>query len=112
MLSPLLNNTDETPTLTSIIALVVIAYISIKFLDILRRQIISFITFAIKTIMWISIAVIGIYVYNRGVEESFEDLMAVVGMFSALEKEGEKKGRRMAGQKMKQAEYERRRAQW
>lgn len=42
--------------------------------------------------MWATIAAIGIYVWQRGVEQSVEDLGWLMGFLAGLEEEGEKIG--------------------
>ncbi len=62
----------------------------------LRRTIMYWISLAMKLVLWAAVAGMGIYVYNRGVEQTVEDVGWVVGLFAGLEEEGQRVGQRKA----------------
>ena len=72
--------------------LAVVLFASLKILDYMRRTIIYWISLAIKLALWASVAAVGLYVYQRGVEQSFEDFGYVVGFLQGLGEEGQKVG--------------------
>ena len=99
---------SDSPDLVTLAALAIVFIISIRVLDYMRKTVIGWITFAIKFGMWAAVALVGVYVYQRGVEQSLEDFGWVWGLLQGLGEEGEKVGgakargrerdaRRMAG---------------
>ncbi|MCJ1394036.1 hypothetical protein MMC18_006914 [Xylographa bjoerkii] len=94
---------SDAPDIATLVVLIILAYISMKVLDILRRQIIYWISVTLKLLLWASLALIGFYVYQRGIEQSLEDLGWVLGYFAALEDEGERLGQTKGNSKMAQA---------
>ena len=101
---------SDAPDIATIIVLIILAYISLKVLDILRRQIVYWISVSLKLILWASVAFIGYYVYQRGVDQSLEDFGWVLGFFAGLEDEGERIGQTKGRAKMAQARKAERRA--
>lgn len=61
------------------------------------------ISVALRLLLWASLALVGFYVYQRGVEQSLEDLGWVLGFFAGLEDEGERIGKTKGRQKMADA---------
>lgn len=62
----------------------------------MRKTIIGWITFGLKFGMWIAVALVGVYVYQRGVDRSLEDFGWVMGLLQGLEGEGEVVGKQKA----------------
>ena len=83
--------------------LALVLFVSLKVLDILRRQIVYWISVAVRLSMWVAVAVVGFYVYQRGVEQSLEDVGWVIGLLAGLGDEGEKIGKAKGRQKMADA---------
>jgi len=82
-----------------VLALVIIAFISLRVLDFFRRQIVQWISLVLNMGLWIGMAVIGWWVYQRGVEQSLEDAAWVVGLALGWSEEGKVQGGRMANQR-------------
>jgi hypothetical protein len=83
--------------------LALVLFVSLKVLDILRRQIVYWISVAVRLSMWVAVAVVGFYVYQRGLEQSLEDVGWVIGLLAGLGDEGEKIGKAKGRQKMADA---------
>ncbi|MCJ1284776.1 hypothetical protein MMC26_004112 [Xylographa opegraphella] len=101
---------SDAPDIATLVVIVLVAWISLRVLDILRRQIIYWISLVLKLLLWAAVALAGFYVYQRGVEQSLEDLGWVLGYFAALEDEGERLGQTKGKAKMAQARNSERRA--
>ncbi|KAL8824658.1 MAG: hypothetical protein Q9191_004905 [Dirinaria sp. TL-2023a] len=86
----------DTPSIFTLAVLAMVLIVSLKLLDMLRRTIIYWISVAIRLALWASIAGLGIYMYNRGVEQTVEDIGWVMGMFEGLGNEGQRVGQRRA----------------
>ena len=87
----------------TLVLLAVVLLVSLKVLDILRRQIVYWISVVLRLSMWVAVALIGLYVYQRGAEQSLEDVGWVIGLFAGLTDEGEKIGKAKGTQKMADA---------
>ena len=74
-----------------------------KALDILRRQIIYMISVTLRLLLWGTVALVGFYVYQRGVEQTLEDAGWLMGFLNGLGDEGEKIGKAKGRQKMADA---------
>ena len=73
-------------------------------LNFVRRRIVSMIYSAITILFWGWVCALGIYVYSRGLDQSFEDLMKLFDFFSELEQKGEQRGQGIARQKAWEAQ--------
>ncbi|KAL9637778.1 MAG: hypothetical protein Q9204_001752 [Flavoplaca sp. TL-2023a] len=93
----------EQPSLASLTLLAVLLLVSLKLMDVLRRAIISWIAFAIRMIMYASVVLVGVWVYQRGLEQSLEDLGWAIGLLAGLGEQGEKMGRARAARRSKEA---------
>ena len=62
----------------------------------MRKAVIGWITFALRFGAWISVALVGIYVYQRGFDQSLEDFGWAWGLLQGLGEEGEAVGRQKA----------------
>ena len=51
---------------------------------------------ALRLALWVGMALLGVYVYQRGVEQSVEDLGWVLGYLGGLEAEGDRIGQARA----------------
>lgn len=88
---------SDAPDLLTLGILAIVLFISLKALDYMRRTIVYWISLAIRLGMWAALIGAGIYVSQRGVEQSVEDLGWVWGLLAGLGEEGGKLG----GQKAK-----------
>ncbi|KAI4283076.1 MAG: hypothetical protein L6R38_002429 [Xanthoria sp. 2 TBL-2021] len=93
----------EQPSLASLALLAILLLVSLKLMDILRRTIISWIAFAIRMMMYASVMLVGVWVYQRGVEQSLEDLGWIIGLFAGLGEQGERMGHAKAAGRAKEA---------
>ncbi|MCJ1475910.1 hypothetical protein MMC13_004574 [Lambiella insularis] len=91
---------SDTPDLATLAVLAIVLFLSLKVLDILRRQIMYWMSLALRLLLWASVGLIGFYVYQRGGEQSLEDLGWILGFFAGLEDEGERIGKTKGRQKM------------
>ena len=87
---------SDAPDLLTLGILALVLLVTLKALDYLRRTIIYWISVAIRLGMWASIIGVGLYVSQRGIEQSFEDFGWVWGLFAGLGEEGERVGKRRA----------------
>ncbi|KAI4164742.1 MAG: hypothetical protein LQ342_001717 [Letrouitia transgressa] len=86
----------ETPSLATLAVLAVLLVLSLKVLDLVRRTVIYWIGVALRLAMWASVALLGVYVYQRGVEESLEDVGWVIGLLVGLGEQGQQVGQARA----------------
>ncbi|MCJ1273671.1 hypothetical protein MMC21_001464 [Puttea exsequens] len=87
---------SDSPDILSLLALSFLVIISVRIFDYMRRWIISWFAFAIRVGMWLAVGLVGIYVYNRGVEQSVEDFGYIWGLLEGLGQEGQRAGGRKA----------------
>jgi len=92
---------SDKPDLISLFILAVVLFISLKVLDVVRRQVQYMISLALNALMWLGIGLLGWYVYQRGVEQSIEDAGYVFGLLAGLGDEGERIGKSKGRQKMR-----------
>lgn len=89
---------SDAPDLLTLGILAAILFISLKVLDYMRKTIVYWISVAIRLAMWGTVAGVGIYVWQRGAEQSVEDFGWVWGLLAGLGEEGKKVGgQRAAG---------------
>ena len=100
LLSRVLN---DNPDIWTLVVLAIVLFISMKALDILRRQIIYMISVTLRLLLWGTVALVGFYVYQRGVEQTLEDAGWLMGFLNGLGDEGEKIGKAKGRQKMADA---------
>ncbi|KAL8929816.1 MAG: hypothetical protein Q9208_000960 [Pyrenodesmia sp. 3 TL-2023] len=93
----------EQPSLTSLALLAILLVVSLKVLDMLRRTVIYWISMAIRLAMYATMAVIGMWIYQRGLEQSLEDLGWIVGLLAGLGEQGERVGHARAAGRASQA---------
>lgn len=94
---------SDAPDILTLGILAIALVISLKVLDYMRKAIIYWISMAIRLAMWVSVIGVGIYVWQRGVEQSFEDFGWVWGFLAGLGEEGEKIGGAKAWQSERDA---------
>ncbi|KAL6717980.1 hypothetical protein ACLMJK_004065 [Lecanora helva] len=87
---------SDSPDLLTLGILAVVLIVSLKTLDYMRRTIIYWISLGIRLGMWAALIGAGIYVSQRGMEQSVEDFGWVWGLLAGLGEEGEKIGGRKA----------------
>lgn len=93
------DSSSGAPSLTSIAVLALLALLSFKLLDMVRRTVVFWIGVAVRLLLWLTVAAVGFYVWQRGVEASVEDLGWVVGYLTGLEEEGERIGKGRAARR-------------
>ncbi|KAI4248127.1 MAG: hypothetical protein L6R40_001216 [Gallowayella cf. fulva] len=93
----------EQPSLASLALLAVLLLVSLKVMDMLRRTIIAWIAFAVRMIVYAGVMLMGLWVYQRGFEQSLEDVGWIVGLFAGLGEQGEKVGQARAAGRAKDA---------
>ncbi|KAL8745738.1 MAG: hypothetical protein Q9190_002146 [Brigantiaea leucoxantha] len=94
----------ETPSLATLALLAVVLVLSLKLLDMLRRTIIYWISVALQLTMWAAVALLGLYVYQRGVEQSLEDLGWLIGIVAGLGERGQNIGQAKAAGRERNAQ--------
>lgn len=93
----------DAPDMATLALLAVILFISLKLLNILRQTILGWISVVLKLSKWTLVAAVGLYVWQRGLEQSLEDLGWAVGFIAGLENEGERIGNMRASRKTRDA---------
>lgn len=79
----------DAPDMTTLALLAIMLLVSLKVLNMVRKTIVYWISMAMRLTMWGLVAAVGVYVWQRGVEQSMEDLGWVIGFVAGLENEGE-----------------------
>lgn len=87
------------PDLASFALLALLALISFKLLDMVRKTVVYWIGVAVRLALWLIVAAVGVYVWQRGVEASVEDLGWVLGYLAGLGDEGERIGKGRAARR-------------
>lgn len=77
-LLPLLQRIHENPDAASIGILLVVLFVSFKILNMLRRAVVSWVVFTVKTAFWSAIAWGALRLYAKGFEECAADVGALV----------------------------------
>ncbi|KAF1814394.1 hypothetical protein P152DRAFT_393654 [Eremomyces bilateralis CBS 781.70] len=62
------------PDLASIALLLVVVFLSLKILDMLRRTLVSWVLFFFRLAIYFTVAVAGVYVWNRGIDGTVDDI--------------------------------------
>ncbi|KAI4156297.1 MAG: hypothetical protein LQ340_000387 [Diploschistes diacapsis] len=97
-------STDTTAPLLSLVIALLVLYVSVWSLNFLRRRLFALISTVVNLVFYAAILIFGIYVYNRGIEGTVSDITLALEFMGSLEKQGQKKGQRMAGQKSYEAQ--------
>jgi hypothetical protein len=77
-LSPLFSRIATQPDLASIAVLVVVLFVSFKILGMAYRAVMFWVTLVFQLALWGGMAVLGLWVYNRGVDGFFEDVKGLM----------------------------------
>ena len=89
----------ESPDLAAIVILALLLFISLRLLDMLRRQIMFWVSMGIRLALWSAVGLLGFYVYQRGVDQSIEDFGWVLGYLAEVGDEGDRIGQAKARRK-------------
>ena len=73
-------------------------------LNVVRRRLFALIASLITIAFYALIVLGGIYVYYRGIDGTFDDITLVMDLLGSLEKQGQKRGQSIAGQKRWEAQ--------
>lgn len=95
----LFGSSSGAPDLASLALLALLALLSLKLLDVVRRTVLYWIGVAVRLALWLTVAAVGVYVWQRGVEATVEDLGWVVGYLAGLGDEGERIGKGQAARR-------------
>lgn len=95
----------DAPDILTLAILAVALIVSLRILDYMRRTIIYWIGLAIRMSLWLAVGGLGLYVWQRGFDQSVEDFGYVWGFLQGLGNEGE----RIGGQKARGRERDARR---
>ena len=95
----------DAPDIITLAILAVALIVSLRILDYMRRTIIYWVGLAIRMSLWFAIGGLGLYVWQRGFDQSVEDFGYVWGFLQGLGNEGE----RIGGQKARGRERDARR---
>ena len=89
----------DTPDMATLALLAVLLLMSLKLLNVLRKSIVYWISVAIRLVTWTLVLAVGVYVWQRGLEQSLEDVAWVLGFVAGLENEGERIGNAKASRR-------------
>ncbi|KAF6221023.1 hypothetical protein HO133_002704 [Letharia lupina] len=95
----------DAPDILTLAILAIALIISLRVLDYMRRTIMYWVGLAIKMGLWLAVGGLGVYVWQRGFNQSVEDFGYVWGFLHGLGNEGE----RIGGQKARGREMDARR---
>jgi hypothetical protein len=73
-LTPLLTRVVTQPDVATILALLVIFFISLKILDMMYRAVMFWVNMAIRLVFWGALIVLGFWVWNRGIDGFVDDV--------------------------------------
>lgn len=93
----------DNSSIYTLAILAIVLIISLKLLDILRRIIIHWISLALRLVFWAAVVGAGFYIYNRGVDQTADDIGWVMGLLAGLEEQGQRVGQRRAAGSSRQA---------
>lgn len=86
-------SSGDAPSLATLAVLALTALVAFKMLDMLRRSIVYWMGVALRLALWLSMAALGVYVWQRGVARSVEDFGFVLGLLAGWGDEGERIGK-------------------
>nr|POE49278.1 hypothetical protein CFP56_32428 [Quercus suber] len=81
-LLPLIDQVARKPDLTSIALLIIILFFSIKILGMVLNSIFGWIRLVFRLVFWISLVVVGMWMWQRGPEGVVDDFQYWVGIWS------------------------------
>lgn len=99
---------SDSPDLVTLLLLGIILIISVRVLDYVRRTVFFWIAIAFKVLFYVTLGFVGVYVYQRGVEESMEDVVKLLDWYGSLSGQAKREG----GRKAREFEREAQRAQY
>jgi hypothetical protein len=73
-LTPLLTRLITQPDVATILLVVAIFFISLKVLDMMYRAVMFWVNMALRLVFWGAIVVLGMWVWNRGVDGFVDDV--------------------------------------
>jgi hypothetical protein len=73
-LTPLLTRLVTQPDVATILLVVAIFFISLKVLDMMYRAVMFWVNMALRLVFWGAIVVLGMWVWNRGVDGFVDDV--------------------------------------
>ena len=94
---------SDSPDLLALLALGITLYISLRVLDYVRRTIVFWISLVIRLGLYAGVVGLGIYVWQRGLEQSLQDLAWAWGLFEGLSEQGQQVGGKRASSKEREA---------
>ena len=93
----------DSPDIISLVFLVIALTVSIKVLDYMRRAIIYWISVAVRLSIYAALLGIGVYMWQRGLDQSLEDFGWLWGLLEGFTEEGQRIGNRRARGSERQA---------
>ena len=87
---------SDSPDLLTLLLFGIILLVSFKVLDYMRRAVMFWVFLALRCAFYVSLAGLGVYVYQRGPKQSVEDFGWVAGLLEGLFDEGQRVGDRRA----------------
>lgn len=78
---PLITRLTTKPDLPSITLLLVVLYVSLKLMNMLRRAVVFWVMLAFRLVFWGGLGIAALYVYNRGIEDTIEDISRWYGIW-------------------------------
>ncbi len=76
-LTPLFTRLITQPDVATIVAVVIIFFISLKVLDMMYRAVIFWVNLALRLVFWGTILVMGLWMWNRGVDGFVDDVQGL-----------------------------------
>ncbi|CAF9937072.1 MAG: hypothetical protein ALECFALPRED_007096 [Alectoria fallacina] len=90
----------DAPDILTLAILAIALIVSLRVLDYMRRTIMYWVGLAIRMALWLAVGGIGVYVWQRGFDQSMKDFGFIWGLLQGLGDEGE----RIGGQKARRRE--------
>ncbi|KAG8533318.1 uncharacterized protein KY384_002101 [Bacidia gigantensis] len=87
---------SDSPDLVTLLCLAVILIISMKALEYMRKTVIFWLSLILRLGLYALLLGVGVYVWQRGLDQSLEDFGFLWGLFEGLSEEGQKVGNRRA----------------
>ncbi|KAF1915188.1 nuclear pore assembly and biogenesis-domain-containing protein [Ampelomyces quisqualis] len=112
--SPLLTRLVTQPDIASILALLAMFFISLKILDMAYRAVMFWVNMALRLVFWGVVVVLGMWMWNRGVDGFVEDVGGLVDYWTGKYEKysGEVKGFRERERGQIRVKAEQRRRGW
>ena len=78
-LSPLLIRVTTQPDVASLLALVVLLFVSLKILDMAYRAVLFWVKLVVRLVIWGSLAAMALWIWTRGADGFVEDVQHLIG---------------------------------